>query len=232
MELSQEVEHMLENYDDVDSPGSTGDDQTELEDSSMRDANEEPPKEDPAPGARCHRRAHRRPKAHPSRPRAGCRPAWLDQRIHPGATRHRHHGKLSSTKCQSQNTARSLAWTGQPLATSASATEHSIATLRHDLPLELGPPARLSCVHFLPCNSKIELGVHRTGAGLIGQIMSWTSACLAGTMPAPTVDHWEKVWWDAWPPVASPGVLTQLTGPQLQEISFIMQERAARCNLR
>eukprot|EP00971_Amphidinium_carterae_P187145 3714517-Amphidinium_carterae.1 len=41
MELLQEVEQLLENYEnDDDSPGRAGDDQTSIEDSSMRDAND------------------------------------------------------------------------------------------------------------------------------------------------------------------------------------------------
>eukprot|EP00971_Amphidinium_carterae_P048797 961711-Amphidinium_carterae.1 len=82
MELSQEVEHMLENYDDVDSPGCTGDDQTGIEDTSMRDANEEPPKEDPAPDGDAEARKRIR--------------AALEQGV--GATRHQHHGKLPQAK--------------------------------------------------------------------------------------------------------------------------------------
>eukprot|EP00971_Amphidinium_carterae_P323040 6420195-Amphidinium_carterae.1 len=45
MELSQEVENLLENYND---DGSAGEDQNGTEDASMQDANEEPPRTESA----------------------------------------------------------------------------------------------------------------------------------------------------------------------------------------
>eukprot|EP00971_Amphidinium_carterae_P323042 6420196-Amphidinium_carterae.1 len=50
MELSQEVENLLENYNDNDLPESSGEDQHGIENASMRDANEEPQRTDPTPG--------------------------------------------------------------------------------------------------------------------------------------------------------------------------------------
>eukprot|EP00971_Amphidinium_carterae_P030077 591321-Amphidinium_carterae.2 len=50
LRVSREVEHLLENYDDYDSPENAVDDLNGTKDASMKDANEEPPKTDPAPG--------------------------------------------------------------------------------------------------------------------------------------------------------------------------------------
>eukprot|EP00971_Amphidinium_carterae_P181562 3602249-Amphidinium_carterae.1 len=53
--LSQEVENLLENYED-DSPENAGDNLNGAEDASMKAVSEEPPRTDPIPGEPVHSR--------------------------------------------------------------------------------------------------------------------------------------------------------------------------------
>eukprot|EP00971_Amphidinium_carterae_P066668 1320301-Amphidinium_carterae.1 len=94
MELSREVEHLLENYDDYASPGNASDDLNGTEDASMKDVNEEPPKTDPAPSELDAADGDPEGKAHPSCSGAGRRPAWMCQRVkrRSFANGHQHSG--------------------------------------------------------------------------------------------------------------------------------------------